>query len=497
MLKPEQDDASAPAGSARQTNPSRHTTAAEKVQALAQVPELHPDEMFQAEPESTPQSAVNEGCITVGVGSVDKEVIERHWVACASEEHPYPGLGAAGQLERHWIAGLRCTGLAVRLATCGSGTRDFVEWLSFLDSLLPGEWGNINHSRRFAAEIIDDLCTVVMHNQVLDLHEFLPALRRPSDWVRAADGATMAEGTEVQTHLLMQVGRQGYQIQPLDAYPIPGKSGRPVKNHLVLPMHTAAGLAEAYYAQEYKYGMGKHEVRTRFAGNKGDGLVEGPFGANIGLATAQLFEITRPENEADPYFWGGSDIAHRVEKSATHADAMEASKDGLIFSFRVSAAKVRHHFNYGMGKIVAAAVAKKHSLPWRAPLAQHSEPTRMAMFEPRIMQSFFDNLRVAAGSYAFRVAESIENARRASSKKGHATQSNTGEATKQTRTYRAAGFHLLDPAMLVFNKMREEVRVDGVIRVAKSGQAITASGSTILVIVFVLRILVNRIDRMH
>ena len=80
-----------------------------------------------------------------------------HWAAAAAVSSPYQGLRSLFLAERELAVGLRLCGLAAKLLTDGAGLDDFARWMHVLDAHLPGELGQINHSKYFVDRYCDYL----------------------------------------------------------------------------------------------------------------------------------------------------------------------------------------------------------------------------------------------------------------------------------------------------------------------------------------------------
>lgn len=66
----------------------------------------------------------------------------------------YQGLQAAPAESRDLIAGVRVGSLALNFFTHGRAGLEFESMLSYLDTLFPGEFGELNHSKRFVAAFV-------------------------------------------------------------------------------------------------------------------------------------------------------------------------------------------------------------------------------------------------------------------------------------------------------------------------------------------------------
>jgi hypothetical protein len=110
---------------------------------------------------------------------------------------------------KNLVAGLRVGSLATKLIVDGASLDSFEGWLHMLDSHFPGEFGQVNHSKRFAAKFSESLLGVVEHCHMSDLQSSLKALRVPSDYARVIDGLTTSGGETLLIHVVLAASRDG------------------------------------------------------------------------------------------------------------------------------------------------------------------------------------------------------------------------------------------------------------------------------------------------
>jgi len=84
--------------------------------------------------------------------------------------------------------------LVVKLIADGATLNGFEDWIQTLDSLFPGEFGELNHSRYFAEQFSNTLLQMIEVSSMCELQCLLPALQIPSDFARTIDGITVCIG---------------------------------------------------------------------------------------------------------------------------------------------------------------------------------------------------------------------------------------------------------------------------------------------------------------
>ena len=136
------------------------------------------------------------------------------------EACPYKGIACVGNQARDQIVGLRLCSLVLRLVTSGCSLHDYSNFVQWLDSHLPGEFGQIGHSRRFANEFTESAAATLRALTTWDLHTKLTALGIPSDYCRVVDGMTTSCGEPLLVVILLQFSRLGaMQWHLLDLVP--------------------------------------------------------------------------------------------------------------------------------------------------------------------------------------------------------------------------------------------------------------------------------------
>jgi len=156
---------------------------------------------------------------------------------------------------------------------------------------------------------------------------------------------------------------------------------------------------------------------------------------------------------------GSSDALHCLDLGGEYADRREKQEGGCVRRFHAALQDFRSLFQYGNGRVVARAVAKRFRFPWRAPLAPHSQSTRMVIYESRrCPPNFFLNLRCVVYSLRFREREAVENIRRAKQREGVVPGPRLGWGDQSARKYRLIGRNILDPSLLLFITGRYEFR---------------------------------------
>ena len=238
----------------------------------------------------------------------------------------------------------------------------------------------------------------------------------PSD-VRIIDGFTPRIGESLLIHVIVSLGApEAFPLKwvLVDLTPqsmqasaaVQCEFGRPGTTD-VLGYHGAVKTVDKLHTTENRCGLERADRALRYAVNCGDGAVEGPYGLGIGEASAVRSGL--PPHKG----WGSLDGFHAVDKGGAVADSCEKGGKGLVTQFHSSLSGIRSNFAFGNCRTVAQSMAKRFQMPWRSPLAPHSDGTRTVMYESeRCHPNFFNNLRVVAYSLRFREKEAIENSRR-------------------------------------------------------------------------------------
>jgi len=260
---------------------------------------------------------------------------------------------------------------------------------------------------------------------------------------------------------LLDLTPQGRTSPPQGGERDPGRN--PPKG--LLHFHGLTRTLDKAHATEAAYGIGLKDRRLRFAVNVGDGALEGPFGLKLGNASAIRSNL--PPNKG----WGALDGLHALDKAGAAADAGEP----LVQQFHEGLSSVRASFGFGNGKVVARSIAKKINLPWRRPIAPHSQSTRTIVYESsRCPPNLFRNLPCIVLALRFVEKEAVENARRKNRRDN--PRYNAGWNTKVVRRIRLVGRRLLDPCMLLFIQGRYEFRSAGLLAYAPASQSLIISG---------------------
>ena len=405
---------------------------------------------------------------------MSRSALRTRWAKCST--HEGSSLQDLPLSLRDQTIGIRLGSLVASLIVQGSGTYAFPKWLHMLDSHFPGEWGQINHSRHFAENFADGLMRACARNVMEHAQQRVRALNVPSDYVRILDGITPQMGESLLIHVIISVSREDghtFKWGLLDLTPqgrtspsvgVERELGRDAPKGL-LSFHGLTRTLDKAHAAEAAYGIGLQDRRLRFAVHVGDGALEGPFGLKLGDESARRSKL--PPNKG----WGALDGLHALDKAGAAADASEP----LVQQFHASLASVRSSFGFGNGKVVVRSIAKKFHLPWRRPIAPHTQSTRMIVYESyRCPVNLFRNLRCIVLALRFTEKEAVENARRQS--RSANPRASAGWNTKAARSVRLVGRNLLDPCMLLFVQGRYEFRSAGLLAYAPASQSLVISG---------------------
>ena len=149
----------------------------------------------------------------------------------------------------------------------------------------------------------------------------------------------------------------------------------------------------------------------------------------------------------------------------------------MVTQFHSSLSGIRSNFAFGNCRTVAQSMAKRFQMPWRSPLAPHSDGTRTVMYESeRCHPNFFNNLRVVAYSFRFREKEAIENSRRTAARAETAVGPRRGLRCKAAKALRSLGGEILDARMLLFVCARWEHRHSCLLPYGNMAQSLVVSG---------------------
>ena len=300
-----------------------------------------------------------------------------HAAAKAAEQrHPcvYSGLAHAPEKLRHGFAGLRLAGLSLFLLSNGLPLTLYTSLVHLVDSWLPGELGELHHSRFFVYTFRKAAIEQVRQFQLWDVHAKLCALGIKSDYAWVSDGITTSCGTPLHIHIMIQEGRGGklqYHLLGLQPVQSIARNDEAIAFASALRFSTKGALIEHTHTIEQQFQL-QGDVAFRFAGRAGDGAEEGPTGA--GLASHQAAGVGLGRHSD---LFGMLDQFHACEVAGEHADGLVANLDkGYRDQFVQSAQSVRARFGYGAASVLPNAVSKKFQLRCWTLLAPRSSATR-------------------------------------------------------------------------------------------------------------------------
>ena len=317
------------------------------------------------------------------------EIVEsgHFWKEHAQERCPYGGLmSLTDQTAQQQMVGLRLSCVALRLNAMGC-LHEFAEAVNLLDSFLPGEFGERQHSAHFAKGIVDETYKTLRIHLAWGLQQVLLPLKIPSDLALTTDGVTTSAGESLQIQMCYSFDRSGVSVMSLlDAASLstaeitraqsrpgaatprsaakanvvefneemtlqqfldqssaaePNAKARPkakakasLKKGRLIDLHTGPKLVQNLQSTLKKFGVGHQDLALRFAVHCGDGLIEGPFGCEAGKLLAQELGICgngpsgpqspSPSTRSDlSASFGSLDMFHACEKSGQHADMVE------------------------------------------------------------------------------------------------------------------------------------------------------------------------------
>ena len=258
----------------------------------------------------------------------------------------YKGLGQVLSNEvRNAVVGVRIASLALMSITSGLPETVMPDMVNWIDTFWPGEMGEINHSAAFTRKFRKSAVKVLRRFQRWDLESRLPALQVQSDICLISDGISTHTGIPLHCHIVVQEGRGGgiqynlVGIQPTTSIAgDPGFAG-PASS---LSFSTRESLLKHSDLVLDQFGLGFAERKLRWAGRVGDGLEEGPNGAQMGCAQAKVLQLHPPD------LYGNLDAWHSVETAASHADALSSSL-GIEYreQYLAVAKRLRSRFFFG------------------------------------------------------------------------------------------------------------------------------------------------------
>ncbi|CAE7195289.1 unnamed protein product [Symbiodinium sp. CCMP2592] len=431
---------------------------------------------FEVAEEEGDAENPEESALFLGVKRVTPGVLRQVQAAgCAAEMQP---LSILDEDSQNHVVGLRLCSLALRLETRALGGREFEDSVDWIDLFFPGQLGECHHSKRFMEEILVSARQTLKYRTCEDLQVVLPALGTPSFLKVVADGFTPATGEPLDIQMAHACNDTGsvdtilLDLPPARSVPTDGKS--PTRQ-----------ITESRLETLRKLGVDQQQLRFRYLGLAGDGLLAGPFGTDHGLCLAEVLYESVPVEvpEEQPLFALVDAANHRLplpKDCWTALDAMHASDKGGAHDFGVEPVRLFHSvtrrvkrlFGFGRGMCIARSVAKKFEVSWHAPMAPSSESTRLVAYESRrIPPNFFHNLRVAAGAIAVSIQARLERSRTASMRQGRHVTESCGMQDKEVKALRQLGRDMLCPGMLLFVALRYDSRMQGSIQEAGLGKA--------------------------
>ncbi|CAE7035038.1 unnamed protein product [Symbiodinium sp. CCMP2456] len=436
---------------------------------------------------------------------------------------PYKGLASLCDAEsRQQLVGLRLACLSLKLSSLGS-LHAYPELVDLLDSYLPGEFGELQHSMSFATAIVKESAKAAKAHLAAGLQQTLRALNMPSDVALTSDGVTTRVGESIQVVMSYSFDSSGEPVIALldgaslrpDLGALPRVAPAPVqeldenltlqelvelrapepasaKKRLFVDLHSGPKLVQNLLLVAGRFGVREPDMALRFAVHCGDGLIEGPFGCNAGNMFAEQLGIAQ---RGGLRAWGALDTFHACEKAGAHSDHSELQTNGSRYFTEFK------------------ALAAKLQLPLVALLAPVSSSTRTVTYvSSRVPKelNLIVNLPVLAAGGIFSMTESIENARRKAERPGklcglktqdpelhipsssnvclmlvmlpamcdkvcdhHDLDCSYAEDTKAARSFIQS---LLDPGLLLFTTLHFEHRKRHLLSVAFRGQEATKVG---------------------
>ena len=318
-----------------------------------------------------------------------------------------------------------------------------------------------------------DICKayILTYRTAQDLQVVLPALGIPSFLKLACDGFTPNTGDPLDVQMAVAATSQGaVDCILLDMAPVRRRPAEtPTEQVTKSRMDTL----------KYKFGVGWKQLRWRFLGLVGDGLLAGPFSTNHGQCFAGKIHGASWSSVMPGNCWDSLDPLHASDSAGSHADWPEMSPGtGYIHKFHSTARALRVRFAYGKGQTIARSVAKRFGLEWHRPMAPHTESTRLIIYESRrIPPNYLANLRTCVGAIAFQIQDCIQSCRQQALKNRHTVTDRCGLYNSEVRRLRNLGRALLDPGCLVFTALRYDSRRTGLLRFAYAAQNRRLSGA--------------------
>ncbi len=371
-----------------------------------------------AKGEDAAVATVDDGVFAPSCTKAVQDIVEvgSFWKEHAQERCPYGGLKTlTDHTAQQQMVGLRLSCLALRLNAMGC-LHEFAEAVNLLDSFLPGEFGERQHSAHFANGIVDEAYKTLRVHLAWGLQQVLLPLKIPSDVALTTDGVTTSAGESLQIQMCYSFDRSGATVMSLldaaslstaeitrrgvqsqqsqqsrqsvaranvvdfneemtlqqfldqshsqsrgrskaQAKPKANPSHKPGR---LLDLHTGPKLVQNLQLTLSKFGVGHQDLALRFAVHCGDGLIEGPFGCEAGKLLAQELGICgnskQSQSQSQSQSFGSLDVFHACEKSGQHADAVEFNDtNGYLKQLFWVAKHARRLYQLGQGRIILRA----------------------------------------------------------------------------------------------------------------------------------------------
>ena len=325
-------------------------------------------------------------------------------------------------------------------------------FLTCLDRHFRGQFGDLNHGRRWLDQFSISLGKAVDRSLYANHIGIMPALGIPSDVTRIIDGVSTRSGESffVVIHLLTSTSGQLYwQIVGL-----PNVAFRPEstsRTGSVLPKfssHGAERLVALVHHTEAQFNFGDADRRLRLALTVADGAIEGPSSINFAQHEANVMNV-----EYTPACSQSCEF-HAEDHAGADTDKTSPLAPGIDQLPRL----VCHHFGFGSGQRNCRAVAREfaqlmgdlekvaasathsdkraeqqrvlhaqqtaHTLRclrwhvWRVPLAPQLNGTRKVVYASRARIRHFENFPILYWAVRVSMAGEVEKATAAAVRAG-------------------------------------------------------------------------------
>ena len=426
------------------------------------------------------------------------------------------------QWQRHpnYEIGMRMAQLTTFWITQGLPGSKFPLFVSWLHAQSPGMMGNINHSEHFLDEFAYSLGSSLKECTCAALHTIVPAIGLPSCLTRVIDIVTIA-GHSLMVVIHIYTDEQGRLMwNMLDCPDVSVLANSQVlASGNSFRFHSAERLVPLVHSVEDGFCLRRDHREHRLVLTVADQAMAGPNSIQYVAHEAVVDNLP-----FDPLQEGvcAFHISDCVGASTDKAFREVVCQDRFL-------RLVRHHFNWGTGRLILrgiaqawkeradalvaeaatwsqrAAKADLESRPvaarklrhkathaqteantmvrcgwtqWKPPLAPSADGTRKVVWQSACRERLYDIYALVFWGIKARMIEAREAASGALRAQGKTPSADTGLRTKRMEAWRSMGRMLLDIQMLVFNMGRCDFRRKHTVAYAMIVQSSTNVGRT-------------------